>query len=319
MKKLRFAGLLLAPLVLLTACGGVNTGLAFQSNWYRNTALGDLIENTYEALEYSVASSGGTAEGYSVDYSGVYKTVLRNAPIRLEEGEQGGYVYETELSLDVKFTVNGQTGETLRDSVKTHVEFLSVGQSLRPVMSKREVVSHSPVVSPESAAKAYTEQNFTYETRYDSALTTATVVLDDLKDAAEPTEKTFDIKGKGTYLDNEEILFALRGLTLSTALSFRTFNSLMESVDTASFRTADDCKEIVDFEEDGVRKNETVDAVSVSLALSTGQAHTLVYAKRAANDSRNDYRNVLLRMETPLSYSLGNLQYTLKAATFTAN
>lgn len=331
MKKIRLAGLLLlAPLTLLTACSG-GVPLSFTANWYRNTALGASVNDTHEELVYEVTftpeeSDGGLEAEYD---TGTYTTGLVNTNVTLSDGTTTeGYILTTELSISGRYRLGSEVSDTFNDYVKSTVSFLRVTDGLRPVQSEKEVVSTSATASsPETLEGAYTTYHYTYNVSYDASLSTATATYTDLTEredgtTAEPQVREYDVSGDTTFLDNEQILFALRGLDLSSAHSFRTINSVMGLVSTVSTSSSSSdataVKEKVNFTMDGTAVDAEIDAIETSLSYTTkpsGQAQTLIYAA-TTDPANNTYRNVLLRMEVPVSNSLGTLVYRLTDAQF---
>ena len=336
MKKIRLAGLiLLAPLTLLCACSG-GTPLSFSANWYRNTALGDSIGQTHETLTYSVTftPSETSEEGLTVEYdAGTYTTELINDNVTLADGStKEGYIYTTELSISGRYRLGGEVKE-FSDFVTSKVTFLPVGYGLQPVKSEKEVSSTSPRnADAETLDGAVGEFHYTYDVTYDASLSTATAVYTDLVEREqedgssalpEPETREFDIAGDTTYLDNEQILFALRGLTLTNAVAFRTLNTVTgmvtEVTNSSQASAPGSVKESVDFMKDGEAVKQEIDAVELSLSYRTahsGQPQKLVYAATTSTGD-NTYRNVLLRMEVPVLQSLGTLVYRLTEADFT--
>ena len=328
MKKIRLAGLLLlAPLTLLSACSG-GTPLSFTANWYRNTALGGSVNDTREELTYEVSFTPAENDSsFSVEYdTGTYTTRLINANIALSDGStKEGYIYTTELTISGRYRLGSEVSEDFSDRVSSSVSFLPVTDGLKPVKSEKEVLSTSPIVSlPETLEGAIETYHYTYDVSYDAALTTATAVYTDLNaETPAPETREYAIDGTTTYLDNEQILFALRGLSLSSVATFRTINSVMGIVTEVSTGTSTtgptSLKESVDFTMDGTAVKTEIDAVQVPIiyqSTPSGQQQDLVYA--ATTDTNNNtYRNVLLRMEVPVLQSLGTLVYRLKEAAFT--
>lgn len=328
MKKIRLAGLLLlAPLTLLSACSG-GTPLSFTANWYRNTALGGSVNDTLEELTYEVSFTPAENDSsFSVEYdTGTYTTRLINANIALSDGStKEGYIYATELTISGRYRLGSEVSEDFSDRVSSSVSFLPVTDGLKPVKSEKEVLSTSPIVSlPETLEGAIETYHYTYAVSYDAALTTATAVYTDLNaETPAPETREYAIDGTTTYLDNEQILFALRGLSLSSVATFRTVNSVMGIVTEVSTGTSTtgptSLKESVDFTMDGTAVKTEIDAVQVPIiyqSTPSGQQQDLVYA--ATTDTNNNtYRNVLLRMEVPVLQSLGTLVYRLKEAAFT--
>lgn len=326
MKKRIFASLfLLLPLALCAACGGGVQRTEISTNWYRNTALGNDIAGTNETLEYAVSVTDPTPHnGLSADYSGVYTMTLVNASVTLDNSTKEGYVLETSLSVSVTFTYEGKSTAALNDTVTSRVEFLPVGDNLKPVSSTKTAHTHVPNDAPQSVETAYTEYHYTYAVEYDDALTTASVTYTDhLPDregkVPRPVKSEIDIGGKTTYLDNEQILFALRGMNVSSALTFRSINPTMGTVQNVGLRQAgSDVTEAVSFERNGEPFSSDALAATefrVGYGNNIGQGCKIIMAKKTSNTD-NEYRNVPLRMEYPLIRSLGTLRYTLVKATF---
>lgn len=325
MKKNRLAGLLLlAPVALLCACTSATT-LSFSANWYKNT-MTTHPSNTLEKLEYSVTFTAPTSStNISVEYDdGTYVTELKNETVTLADGStKEGYVYTTELAITGRYTVNGTTGDTFEDYVKSVVKFLPVEDKLRPVESVKTVhttsavtASPSDTATVESATCVY---SYTYEVKYDNTQETATVSYTDLT-TEEPTAKVSEIKisGDSTYLDNEEIAFALRGLNLSSSASFRSINPSYSSVweVTVTPTAIDDY--FVDFEMDGTRVSQGIKVYSAEVVYNAnrkGMAQKAIYAA-TTDASNNTYRNVMVGMEVPIFWSLGTLNYSLVKAEF---
>lgn len=329
MKKLRIFGLfLLAPAALLCGCGGMTPGLNFRANWYKRTDLVSNVEDTFEQLEYAVSFDAARSEnGFSLSYfDGVYKTELKNAKLQMDDGgKKDGYIYTSELNIKVRFELNGEKSDTFEDRVYTEAQFLSPAEGLSPVSSFREVSSHVPYTEvPLSIDACFQTYRYTYQTDYDDAVTTATAVYTDLTAPdKEPQTRTYDLKGNGTFLDNEQILFALRGLDLASKTTFRSINSVTGRVQEVSLSNVSACPaEHLDWsiEADGQTVNTAdIGGVSAMIAFSGsngGQPQTLVYAKKS-DPLSNTYRNVLLELNAPVVYSLGVLHYRLSKAVFT--
>lgn len=319
MKKRRLAAIVLAaPLTLLCACGGTPE-LSMSANWYRNTALGDNITGTNERLEYSVTFQPSEGD-FQVSYSeGKYVTEL------VDDGT-GRYILTSELSLTGKYTLNGQDilidGQAeFNDSIKTRVVFKTVREGLRPVSSEKIVKNVFPLSAlPDSAENAVQTYDYTYTVEYDDALSTAkTTYLDNSKSDAEPIKQDIRLGSGGSYLDNEELLFALRAVNLSSAAEIR----VLDSANQAEAKVTVSPNAAVEFDAknltiDGAATPEKIPAQEVFLSYNRsfrGGAQTLQYAK-TTDPNNNAYRNVLLRMEVPILYTLGTFTYQLTSATF---
>ena len=340
MKKKRIAGLLLlAPLALLTACGGGNNGLALTANWHKNTGTRDNITGTEEALEYAVTFVKSTDTGaFTLDYEdGTYTTRL-SAVTEPPLSDKQIYRYETELKISVTFTLNGVKSETYEDSGKTKSYFMTVADTLRPIKCEKEVVSTTPL-STSSSPRDKLEDNFTTfryktETTYNEGLSSATIVTTayttEKTESEDSTvtetekesvsEKTVKLSGSYTYFDNDQILFALRGLDMTAASTFKTIDPQTRLEVKAGMSSAPSAISYTpSFLMGETTVDQPIDAYQVRIGYNTsnpGQGQTLVYAKKSEDANNNVYRNVLLRMEVPIVYQHGTLVYNLKKAAF---
>lgn len=321
MKKRLAALALIAPIACLCACSGASA-LSLGANWYRQTDTTTGISGTSENLEYSVTFTSAGNDAFYVTYDeGTYETALTSETVTLSDGtSEMGYRYYTEYAISGRYTVNGETGETFYDSITSEVIFRNVAEGLQPIRSLKTVKSTSPVsISPKTLEEAYRVYEYTYEVTYDNPISEAQIVYTRTLPSEKVTEKTVAIKTKGSYLDNEQILFALRGLDMSASASFVSINPLDMQTSTVAITSPTATSETLTLNLNGETSLHTIDAYSVSLAYSggtfTGQPQTLVYAKKQdVND--NTYRNVLIRMSVPVLQSLGTLNYTLIKAEF---
>lgn len=308
---------LLSSILLFSACTSVPE-LSFNANWYRNTALKANIGGTNERLEYEVSFTPYEKNGFSIDYSnGSFVTELKNGDV----GGAEGYLFTTDLEIFVSFSLNGEKSETFRDVVHTEAKFRSAAEGLRPVSSKREVLSHVPVSDqPDSLPLSYAEYHYSYAFSYEEEagrISRANFTHTNLANMISDREKHFDIKS-GSFLDNEQILFALRGVELSTLTRFTSINAVTERAQEIEISNKTDVEYSPSFSIGGNLVEKKISAAECTLGYlgsDRGTPQVLTYAK-TTDPSANEYRNVLLKMETPVLYSLGVLRYELKSAQF---
>lgn len=344
MKLKHFAPLLLiAPLALLSACGGGVMGLTFASNWYADSTHDSPTHDTHERLVYEVdfaAPASQKKEDFRVEYDkGVYTTELATVLLTPDLGEgvtetKAGYKFTTSLSITGRYYVNNTAGSDFTDVVKTEVYFYDVTESLRPVKSVREVTTYAPNANAEDASHAYTQYKYKMTTVYNAKLTQATVEYDDLTPKNDDYSQKVSIKGGGTYLDDAQLVFALRGTSLASTLSFRSLNPVRNNgwskatvstngkpvLDTyrATEKTAsgDDLGRRFSINGEAIDR-EAIPAYSFSLVYGgtyAGGAQSFMYAAKL--EGANIYRNVLLWKSEPLPHGLGTLTSTLKEANF---
>ncbi len=325
MKFKRLAGLsLLAPLAVLCACGGT-AGLSFTAKWYSDSSLVDnSADEKTERLEYKVEFVAPTSEkDFKVSYqTGTYATELSSEVYEISEGvNETVYVLTSELSISGNFTLGSETSETFRDVVRTKTYFRNIRKQLAPIKSERTARCTTPVQSsPERLEDAFRTYEYEYKTEYDANLTKATVSFTDLT-AQSPTAETQEVEldsDKGTYLDNEQILFALRGLDLSGSSVFYSVNPSTRQTQQINVSGSSLVSETLNgVTIGGETKDVTCDAYKISLSYSgthVGSTQTLRYATKTGND--NTLRAALIGMEVPIFYNMGTLRYTLVKADF---
>lgn len=324
MKKKRLLGLaLLAPLALLTGCGGT-VRLGFSPNWYYDNT----VENTTgksERLEYDVTFVPTENEGLRLDYDkgGTFVTELTSTEYAQFGKSLQVYRFHTELYLSGHYTRNGQAGETFNDFMISDVWFMKASDELRPIRSEKSV--HSTVPSDEVGSEWYTTYEFNYAVNYTEDLSSADYELN----IASPEDQKKETTGKiklgydETFLDNEQIIIALRGLNSASSAggTFVTVDPQTQLPSKVNVTTESQSM-TVSFTLNDNGKTETVgsgiDTVQVTCAYTSeqpGPSRRFIYAARTSDESKK-YRSVLLRFENTTIYSLGTMTYTLRSATF---
>lgn len=321
MKKRNLACLAFAvPFLTMTACTAGTASLAISPNWFLNTG-DDYISNANETLEYSVSfepSSTNTTLTYG---EGTYKTVLSAETITLADGStEMCYRFHTELSIPVTYTLGEET-KSFDDAVRSDVWFRDAKHSLQPVKSEKYVLSHTPMQSsaPSSVDSLYTTYEYTYTVEYNADLTNADTTATYTQPETDPITQAIELSGSGTYLDNEQILFALRGVNMSSTSSFRSINPAKKAVETVGMtETPSSAAEKLTFEMNGETAEREITTYTFSLGYGgTNPGATQKYTYAGVTDANNNiYRCALLRMEVPVLNSMGTLRYTLVKATF---
>lgn len=339
MNKKRVAGLiLLLPLGLLAACGGGGpSSLSISQNWY-DSATTSQTDYSKEELEYTVKFTPPSVPGdCTVTYEeGTYKTSFETSRYEYADGSSANvYCYQTSLNISGRYNYKDVASKEFDDFVTSTVYFRMAGEGLVPIESKKEIKSTSPVANP-SESVFYEDIHIIYQTvystadSYKAALTSAKIkaILPDSEDPErsdpdkiEPAEVKIDCNG--SFFDNEEILFALRGLDMSAASSFYTIDprtydvtgtKFLEAPVATAFTPANDSPLTID----GTAVTGEIQAYTVHLSYDSsrsGPARTAIYA--AKTDAQNNkYRNVLLQLEDPIPNGYGTLMYVLRSATF---
>lgn len=338
-------------------CNGDSKNIAaLNSNWYANTAY-KKIQHTFtegnegatkEVLTYKVEFDD-TASGnstYSVSYaSGTYKTEFYAATFDKDglcapefkgayPDELVAYCYKTELNIPSVTFKFGTESKTFEGEKKvTECWFLSVEDYLQPLYSKITCKSTTPAnLRANSLEETYRELDYVYTTYYDYSGNVAKSVIND---GANSETKTRDLsKSKNTLFDVSALDIVARASKLSTTLSqVVTLYSPasgaesygLSGADTAIGSAENDLKTLLQgnglyraaHDEEGNEKPLQTVAVSVLYGGTLSGVSQTYWFTSIDNPVNNAGRATMLRMLTPLPYSLGALNYTLQEITST--
>jgi hypothetical protein len=320
MKSKKFIALALgvAGATLLVSCSNSQI-ISFNANWYYDTTTKNTSENV-ETLKYDVTfekTEGLFEKSYLVHYdNGTYVTELKTTTANGETV----YEYKTELSIPVTFEhrASGEVSETFTDSVVSVVRFKPAVSGLAPVYSEKTMKCHSPVgAEAASIDSCYIAYDYTVSVTYDG--TAASYKIADTEENV--IEKTFTASQKDySYLDNEQILFALRGMPASSQ-KFVSYSPLTRAMQTISVSVGDKKGLETEFKLNGAtnptaKKNVSYYPFTLKINSKTPGASQEIWVAETTNPLQNTYRNVILKMKMPVSYNIGSLIYTLTEATF---
>ena len=329
MKKRTITSLVAGALGLsiLSSCTGLTNKIVFKDAWNYNTNSGYM--HIDETLTYSVTfekSAASFQESFTIDdATGSYTTHL----VSVKHGDKDAYQYTTQLEIDVTYIYQGQT-KTFTDSVTTEAILLPASNSLRPISSKKTIYSHSPNGSvATSLDSCYSFAHYTVETTYAANGASGTSVIHDNEPKADgtfyqPSTNTFEIDTEDyNYLDNEQLLLALRALPESTSSGsvqvYAPFSKAMQTINFSQATTSTDANKTFKFSVNGAEATEkTIAYRKLNFSINDvnpGATQTVEIAK-TVDASKNTYRNVILSLETPLAYSLGTLVYKLTSAEY---
>lgn len=297
---------------VLTSCTDTPS-VSFKSYWFRTPGV---VTHGVEKLTYKVEPSNmssGLSGNYTINYSnGQYVTTLTAK-------EDGTYLYETEFTIDVSFTFGRETSETFTDVTKTSAVFKQDAR-LTPVSSTKTFVNHSPVNNAVSLANCYGVYDYTVTTNY-SGSGGKTTVTNNTTNKTQKNSFTFD--KELVPVDNEYLLFSLRGISQSATTYgcyvYAPFSVQVQQIDLA-YGAIVKGKEF-QYQANEKTVNGVVDYCPVTLTINAdneGSSQTVWVAKTAdvSKNEINKHRNVILRFETPISYNMGKLVYTLQDAQF---
>ena len=348
MKKKLFATIaLILSTLALASCTASNQTLTFSPNWEK-TIITEATTASVEELTYLVEheeSSFLHKDYYTVQYcyaegakkAGVYTT-------KLEYLTNSTYRYTTSLTVDVTFTLtaSGQS-VTKTDTVTSEAIFKKADHSLQPISSKKTVKAHSPrdlevtALETEYDAEgkitqvgAYIEYDYEFAITYNDDLSGGTLLKTDNSEHGtlylpdNQKEINFSINDdKYTYLDNEQYLFALRGISSeqlgSASKTVNMYNASLMTMETAATTPSTAAKTTFSLQlNGGERTDYEIDYIPLTIKTSNKNAvvsQTLWYAK-TTDGINNQFRNVLLKMEVPMHFGLGRLIYKLQSANF---
>ncbi len=311
---------------LLSACS-TSEKVAFTANWYYDTTTKALLQGE-ETLKYAVTFQKGAGlydNAYAADYlGGTYETKLTV----VELNGESVYEYTTKLEMQVAFThkATGEVSETFTDEVIGVSHFKSALDGLTPIDSLKTMHCHSPNGAEAATLKdCYTEYKYDVKTTYVNKKGTS-VITDYIgnviskKASEEKAESKSSFKASHedySYLDNEQLLFALRGLPAAAA-KVSVYSPYTSGKQTISIKTDKKAGLETDILLNGEQKKINVNYYPFSLTISAsnpGNTQT-VWIAETSNTLQNTYRNVILKMSMPVSYNIGTIVYTLTEATF---
>jgi len=315
----------LCGVIAISGCSASST--TFSANWYKNTSITTAISGTSEKLTYEISYTAGTNEEYGLNYSdGTYETNLINTTYSYEDGStpENVYLLTTSLKTNVSYAI-GDESATYTDTVTSKVYFKTVDNALQPIYSYKEFSCHSPLgATPVSFNDSVIYYHYSFETVYDKTLSTATLTykkLDGDESALKDSEKEYSVSTNYTYLDNEELLFAVRGMTISedSSTTISTLNASRSLTQNVSITNNGSEAGTYKFDMGEGETDYSITANKITIIISSlqsGGEQTAYYA--AASTDNNEYRGVMLSLDTTLPYALGTLSYNLTKAEFSS-
>ena len=323
------AGLMSA--ILFTACTSPSNKVKFSENWYNDTTS-DIKANSSETLTYSVgftAQSNSDTQYRALRYNqGAYTTEL--VSVYSEELQTYLYRYSTSLSISGEHECK-TTGEILNftDTVTSEVLFTSAMQGLKPISSKKTLLSHTPSTnsSPMTLAECYAKYNYTVETTYDENLngTSVQTLYHEAKDentpAKDPTVTTTNFTAKDdsyTTLDNEQLFLAIRGITTFSSQKFNVYNNSWKRSQLVGLTAQSETSDEFTLKINGEDKKVTIAYTPITIGIqekNSGSDQT-VWVAKTTDRTNNLYRNVILSFSVPLYSAYGTFEYKLVEANF---
>ena len=296
--------------------------------------------NAYLSVDYS----GGvfTTEFYGAEYDWTSSAIPEGYADDKVKSETV-YCYRTELTISVQYTLlrgNKDSSKVFDDHVVTESYFRAAGKSLQPVYSKQEIVSTSPAsYQPKNLEDAYKQIDVTYENFYNYS---CTKVLSKTTDYTKD-DPTLDRIGDGvveskefknlnkldkTLFDNSSLYIAVRAMKLSPSLSepVNLFSAAAGGIDEYAIVGSDASLTLDEkstytslLSEKGLFNSvngSEVEATAINVSYAGGNLHGTTQTIWYASITDNDYnvsRATMLKLSTPISFSLGTLNYSLKS------
>ena len=315
MKKKRLTAFLALLISATTfgACMNTDKHTAFSHYWFQDV---DLPTDSVETLTYDVSfESGSGLSGYEVDYEGTYVMTLHT------DTAEKTFRLETELITNATYSYKGESVTLENDTVTSWAEF-ALDKSLTPIASHKEIKGYSPVTgSVATVEDCYEEVNYTIDTTYEAdGKSGKCVTVNNINETTQT--QSFEADEDYTPIDNEYLLLALRGInpssyvapTLSVYAPFTAANQLVD----VKVGSKEEGTSFTFTRNDEEAKERVINYYPLTLSIQSsmpGQSQT-VWVAETGNAKSNNYRNVILQMEIPVSYNLGTLVYKLTSAQF---
>ena len=315
-KHLAYIATALLTTTLFSACGNVASKTSFYPYWQKNAII---TEDVSETLVYDVLFTKGTSPlyNYTLEYqTGTFTTTLKSTVTN------GEFLYEYTTDLRIKGTYSFEENVfSFEDYVTSTVTFKNTANSLAPVTSTKEFCSHSPQKVQASAQTKFADWKVKGSVTVDHTTKKSSITMEGYEKPAEKDISLTKQNEKYSYLDNEQLWIALRGVeqTANSAPKFSVYAPFTGKVQTvAATFSASVTEENFSFELNGdpITQNMTYFPVQLTLdEKNKGSAQTLWIA--AAQDVKNNtYRNVILKNIVTIPYGIGTFTYQLKSAAF---
>lgn len=315
-KLLSFLAVTLSA-VAFSGCTSGSKTVEFKNYWLKDS-LATSVEQYEETLVYNVTfkkDSGLDSMSYNLDYqNGSYTTTLKHY-------SDGKCELTTKLTVDVVYALEGEDPVIpviKQDVAETYVLFYRAQDALKPIKSTKTLHSHMPLnvtKSVSSAEDCFLETWYSMNTDYADGK--GVCVYQDLipvnensGELAEPKTYNFSMSEKYSYLDNEQLLVGLRAMSTSTtSATVKTFSPFVKALQqvSVSFNSKEESATI-DVTENGTAISQKPFTYRIAEMVIKAQNPGATQTVWIANEKN---RNVMLHLETPLSFGIGSLVYDL--------
>ncbi len=316
---------ILALTLALSAFASCSTASAvsLQPYWLEKTNQAE--ENVSQTLVYDVTYKKDVSildKRFSLAYeNGTYTTRLSMENMKIDDKDTLVYKYTTSLQIDVTYTFDKETA-SFTDSVETISYFHTTKKNLAPISSEKTIKGTYPIGSasdPTSVKDYYREMHTTIKTSYGSENSCTMINYEDEKELSSSTQKFKSLDGYA-YLDNEQLLFALSGVSPNNTPTpqfsvYAPFSNAVQVIGVTFNEVKTD--KFTNRTINGNTGDYTINYYPVDIKISNNSnASATQKAFYASRSKSPEFRNVMIQLETPISYNLGYLVYSLKSAEF---
>ncbi len=334
MKKFKpfFICLLCAVLLSMTTACSCTTATATPFDAYWHTTAGSSFEDVTETLVYDVESFADDTYSDSNDtvdfslsgkYTVVFKTNDSN-PIEDSSYTSNVYSLKTTLSVTGSYTIDGVESEQFTDTVVTQTYFKNITNSLYPILSTREVSSHTLTTTNTLVHFSFTTRaeylSSTCEVTYTANNEETLEYFEQLGIVDDENGKVHTISKTSSCYDNDQLLFLYRALDITDSYSY-SFN-FVDPTGLSTKYVILTCSEEPMAVQTNIVSGESyvaIDCYKTSLSITgtdfIGSAKTLYYSSNRTNSAQTEYdkyHNILVCMEDPVS-DVGALRYTISS------
>lgn len=342
MKKIIVA-IVTVCIIALTGCSCVSeNSLSFTNAWNDGKDATTQTETlsykiTYtdnlKIGSYSFSKSDGLTDFFRYD-DGTYTETLKvinksdaSIPVELENNDifsdiESTVIYlHTDFNLKVYYTYADKVDEPHSEKIVTDVFFGTANASYTPIYAKS--VSENILINKSNDSISISEAKAEYVTVFGKNSYTITSTLN----GQEPTSKSYD-KGYKKYVDNTQLLFAIRNTTLTAPTDNQTQSSTLPTVSPVYGSAQDLSVTHFDTANESVTINGNAYSIPckyVSFGLSStensGRPQILfIQNEKVAGLSNDTNRAYMVKYVYPLmTYgtfdSMGALVYTLQSVT----
>ena len=310
----------------LTACG--DKTVTFGHYWRTNSLV--TTEPFYEQAKYTVSSTTNQSSyaNYTVEYAGTFTTTFEYI------ANQGVYQFDTQLDVTATFKLGDEKKE-VTDTAVSSVTFEATTNKLRPIKSYKKMLCHIPLTGEFSKADTcYATVDYEYDITYATDKDQGTLVSKKYQitnNGGKTTDyalnTTFDFVEDHTYIDNEQLLVAVRALSADTTSAtlgcYGVFAKAAQKVSVSYTSTEDDANKTytyaltnADGSDGGNSHSVLARTASLKLDQKNPGATQEILLGKAKDPSKNVHRNVILSIKTPLSYTMGVIEYKLAEVTY---